>query len=80
MYQVGYLTQAGPDGQTWATGLGPVAENLRITSTHERYVEAVVAARLLVGTDSPMGTVADAYVLDGDRVLGEVREGRYVRR
>lgn len=63
-YSIGYLTQRGADGRTWANGHGTVERNIRIVADGiTDKSQAQDQAAKLIGAPSPMGTIADAYVL-----------------
>jgi len=77
-YQVGYLYQTSKDGRDFANGTGPLQNNLKIVSTHDTKDEALEAGAKLIGSPSPMGKVADAYLVrvtrGGSEVLGQIRK------
>lgn len=76
-YQVGYLYQTSSDGRDFANGAGPLQNNLKIVSTHSAKDEALRAGAKLIGSPSPMGKIADAYLVRRTartmEVLGEIR-------
>ena len=77
-YQVGYLYQTSTDGRDFANGTGPLQNNIEIVSTHDTKHEALEAGAKLIGSPSPMGKVADAYLVRvthmTTEVLGEIRK------
>lgn len=77
-YEVGYLYQRSNDGRDWANSMGPIENNLHITSTHADRPAAIRAGANLIGSPSPMGKVADAYLVrrtkNSIQLLGEIRK------
>jgi hypothetical protein len=77
-YQVGYLYQTSADGRDFANGMGPLQNNLKIVSSHATKEGALKAGSRLIGSPSPLGKVADAYLVRVTRrtteVLGGIRE------
>lgn len=77
-YQVGYLYQTDNSGRDFANGEGPLQDNLRIVSTHGSKADALQAGAKLIGSTSPMGVIADAYLVRATtkttEVLGGIRK------
>jgi hypothetical protein len=77
-YEIGYLYQTTSDGRDFANGHGPLQNNLKIISSgHATRSEALAAGASSIGSPSPMGRIADAYLVRRTsrsmEVLGGVR-------